>query len=263
MWKFHLIKTVLICIVVVVAILLLLDTFATNIQRSFRITSSQYKSNDINCSARDFSVNKNDVKHDKDLVLYNCNKNLTISENIKYSINIPFERRHSLPIDCKKLFDGDKLEFKKAVAVKLPDSSLGNRRLTSSFYECALYVAQFGYITHSLSNDEEDFPIAYSIVMYKDEQQFEKLLRAIYRPQNHYCVHVDLSAKWTVYEFVENVTRCFTNVYLAERRVDIKWGKFSVLEADLICMKQLLRKKNWKYYINLTGQEFPLRTNSE
>ena len=42
-----------------------------------------------------------------------------------------------------------------------------------------------------------------------------------------------------------------------------RWGQFSVLETDLICMADLWRFKTWKYFINLTGQEFPLRTNYE
>lgn len=38
----------------------------------------------------------------------------------------------------------------------------------------------------------------------------------------------------------------------------------AVLEADLICMKDLLdRSESWKYWINLTGQEYPLKTNAE
>ena len=257
------IKTVLLCIIVLVAIFRLFDTFVTNIQRSIPIAWNQYNNYNINCASRKLSVNKSDIIHDKDLALYNCNNNKSYFENIKHHRSISFQRRHSLQINCDKLFNGDKLEFKKAVTVKLQNNDLGNKRITSSFHECKTYISQFGYITYSLSKEEQDFPIAYSIVMYKDEQQFEKLLRAIYRPQNHYCVHVDLSAKWTVYEFVKNVTKCFSNVHLAERRIDVKWGKFSVLEADLICMKQLLRHKDWKYYINLTGQEFPLRTNSE
>ena len=41
------------------------------------------------------------------------------------------------------------------------------------------------------------------------------------------------------------------------------WGKFSVLEPELICMQDLLKRPGWKYFINLTGQEFPLKTNRE
>ena len=35
------------------------------------------------------------------------------------------------------------------------------------------------------------FPIAYNIVVYKDPVQVERLLHAIYRPKNHYCIHVN------------------------------------------------------------------------
>ena len=257
-------KAVVLCVVFLVAFLTILNRFVSNnnnVQPSFRITLNQYNNEDLDCATKRFAVNKSDIKHDKNLALYSCNKNQLITENIKYHLNTPLTRRHSLPINCKKLFEGDKLELQKAVRVQNDD--LGSRRIPSSLHQCKTYVAQFGYITDSLSEDEHNFPIAYSIVMYTDEQQFEKLLRAIYRPQNHYCVHVDLSANSTVFEFVKHVTKCFTNVHLAERRIDVQWAQFSVLETELICMKQLLRQKNWKYFINLTGQEFPLRTNLE
>ena len=36
---------------------------------------------------------------------------------------------------------------------------------------------------------------------------------------------------------------------------------FSVLEPEIQCMKELSHYKTWKYFINLTGQEYPLKTN--
>lgn len=39
-------------------------------------------------------------------------------------------------------------------------------------------------------------------------------------------------------------------------------GQYSVLEAELVCMRALLASgRPFKYFINLTGQEFPLKTN--
>ena len=41
---------------------------------------------------------------------------------------------------------------------------------------------------------------------------------------------------------------------------------YSVLEADLNCFRELHSardRRNWRYLINLTGQEFPLRTHLE
>ena len=162
----------------------------------------------MDCIAKALSINKNDIEHDKHLVFYNCNDHQLGFENIKTRANIPFARRHSLTVNCQKLFDGDELELQRATAVK-DDTSASDIRMTSSLQECEMYVTQNGYITDSLSKDEEDFPIAFGIAMYKDEQQFEKLLRAIYRPQNHYCVHVDLKAEPKVLRICEKYNEMF------------------------------------------------------
>ena len=97
--------------------------------------------------------------------------------------------------------------------------------------------------------------------------QFERLLRAIYRPQNAYCVHVDANAPPVVFSAVEHIAHClnetFGNVLVPTTRVHVRWGEYSVLEAELICFRELLAihgRRKWRYAINLTGQEFPLRT---
>ena len=68
--------------------------------------------------------------------------------------------------------------------------------------------------------------------MYKDVEQFERLLRAIYRPHNFYCVHVDLKASVDVRKGVDAVTSCFDNVFTAPDSLDVRWGNISVLEAE-------------------------------
>ena len=93
--------------------------------------------------------------------------------------------------------------------------------------------------------------------------QVLNLLRAIYRPQNYYCLHVDLKTAEDVQQAIKAVANCFHNVFLASRSLNVTWGQFSVLEPELICMQDLWNHKDWRYFINLTGQEFPLRTNHE
>ena len=56
---------------------------------------------------------------------------------------------------------------------------------------CDDFLSAGDYLRKPLNSQEESFPIAYAIVMYKDPEQMERLLHAIYRPQNHYCIHVD------------------------------------------------------------------------
>ena len=51
---------------------------------------------------------------------------------------------------------------------------------------------------------------------------------------------------------------------MASQTIAVHWGWFSVVEPDLVCMEDLSQKSaTWKYFINLTGQEYPLKTNLE
>ena len=63
--------------------------------------------------------------------------------------------------------------------------------LTSSNRSCADFRKNRQYLPHPLSLEEAKYPIAYSILIHKDLQTFERMLRSIYQPQNFYCIHVD------------------------------------------------------------------------
>jgi len=129
-------------------------------------------------------------------------------------------------------------------------------------YNCTQFVDERHYAMRPVNKEEAEFPIAYSILMFKQVEQFERLLRAIYRPQNVYCIHVDQKSSADIHETVIWIARCFENVFVLQPSFDVVWGTFSVLKPELECMKRLLqRNKKWRYFINLTGQEFPLKTN--
>ena len=129
--------------------------------------------------------------------------------------------------------------------------------------DCMGFIKRNGF-TSAVTDEERDFPIAFSILIYKDPQQAFRLLRAIWRPQNVYCIHVDAKSNDQIRRYIKSRVQCLDNVFLAPRMIHVTWGTFSVLEADLICMAALYsHTTRWKYFINLTGQEFPLRTNYE
>ncbi|XP_021071150.1 N-acetyllactosaminide beta-1,6-N-acetylglucosaminyl-transferase isoform X1 [Mus pahari] len=129
---------------------------------------------------------------------------------------------------------------------------------------CPQYQIQSHYITSPLSEEEAAFPLAYIMVIHKDFNTFERLFRAIYMPQNVYCVHVDSKATDTFKEAVRRLLSCFPNAFLASKVEQVVYGGFSRLQADLNCMKDLVASKNpWKYVINTCGQDFPLKTNKE
>ncbi|XP_078371758.1 N-acetyllactosaminide beta-1,6-N-acetylglucosaminyl-transferase-like [Oculina patagonica] len=118
---------------------------------------------------------------------------------------------------------------------------------------------------HPLPSDTElDFPIAFAISVYKSAQLLEKLLQAIYMPQNIYCIHVDLKSTETFRSAVTEMIRCLPNVFLTEKRVDVIYPHISILTAQFNCMEDLIKSgKDWKYFINVVGQDFPLYNNRE
>jgi len=156
---------------------------------------------------------------------------------------------------CKMLFDGDRSKQLKSLRY------IGQVPQRSGYIDSSNCTSLTGgFILEPLNSKEENFPIAFSILMYKDEQQTRRLLRAIYRPQNFYCIHVDKTSSVKVLASMQILSNCFDNVILSSISYDISWGDFSIVQAEMQCMKDL-SKYHWKYFINLTGQEFPLKTN--
>ncbi|XP_076456660.1 beta-1,3-galactosyl-O-glycosyl-glycoprotein beta-1,6-N-acetylglucosaminyltransferase 3-like [Babylonia areolata] len=171
-------------------------------------------------------------------------------------------------VDCLRVFRGDKQELKKALkkehrqqpAATPTDTDI----LTMAARNCSHLHRHYGFLLDPLTEEERLFPIAFSILTYKTASQVVDLLRAVYRPQNLYCIHADKKSPPAFRQAVEAVSRCFPNVHMASRSIDVRWGFYTVLEPEIVCMGDLWRRsKAWKYFINLTGQEFPLRTNYE
>ncbi|CAH2284323.1 N-acetyllactosaminide beta-1,6-N-acetylglucosaminyl-transferase isoform X1 [Pelobates cultripes] len=136
--------------------------------------------------------------------------------------------------------------------------------ISSKRMACQEYVRQNHYITSPLSREEADFPLAYVMVVHKELDMFERLFRAVYMPQNIYCIHVDEKAKSNFLHSVERMAECFPNVFLASRTEPVVYAGISRLLADINCIEDLVKSEvQWKYVINTCGQDFPLKTNKE
>ena len=101
-------------------------------------------------------------------------------------------------------------------------------------------------------------PLAFSILCHSNLGILEVLLASIFRPQNYYCIYVDNKAPL---EFLNNVKRLInaykikfskTYIFLAkEPRKNIYWGSATLLEAQLSCLEQLL--KRFEIKVSLLG----------
>ena len=168
---------------------------------------------------------------------------------------------------CEALFKGDKAEMLKASQFQTdhPKNITPDKEIYQQAQDCEMFRKDRKYTMSPINQEEADFRIAFSMLIFKDVEMVERLLRAIYRPQNFYCIHVDKKASADVRNAMTAIANCFDNVFISSRSVNVQWAWYSVLEPEIICMEDLWKKyaRKWKYFINLTGQEFPLKTNWE
>jgi len=102
--------------------------------------------------------------------------------------------------------------------------------------------------------------IAYFLLVHRYPEQFKRMFRAVYAPGNHYLVHVDASSGPALAADI----RAFLEPYQGTEILPPKralWGGYSLVDAELRGMKRLLAMgSRWTHFINLSGQDFPLRT---
>ncbi|XP_032734917.1 beta-1,3-galactosyl-O-glycosyl-glycoprotein beta-1,6-N-acetylglucosaminyltransferase 7-like [Lontra canadensis] len=164
---------------------------------------------------------------------------------------------------CSALLEGKGAALQIARFCKNPHGSQILAHLRTSG-NCSRISQELRVITRPLSAEEGNFSLAYIIRIRKELAMFAQLLRAIYMPQNVYCIHVDETAPKKYKTAVQTLVNCFENIFISSKSARVAHTGFSRLQADINCMKELVRPKfQWNYVINLCGQDFPIKTNKE
>lgn len=182
-------------------------------------------------------------------------------------VNIPQQFSVDLPA-CSAIISGN-IDGKKTELEMLLKSKTKQNLLSEDFYlnvtkDCPAYVEERGFVTVPLTEEEKDFPIAYSMVIHEKIEMFERLLRAIYAPQNIYCVHVDQKSSKDFQLAVKAIVSCFPNVFIASKLESVVYASWSRVQADLNCMEDLVKSHiQWRYLLNTCGTDFPIKTNGE
>ena len=105
--------------------------------------------------------------------------------------------------------------------------------------------------------------LAYVITAHKNPRQMLRLLGSIQRPQNTCILHVDSRAPREVHEAARQFAAEHANCSLipGER---IIWGSWRLAHAQIRGMAEALRlSRDWDYCINLTAQDYPLKTHEQ
>lgn len=104
--------------------------------------------------------------------------------------------------------------------------------------------------------------IAYFILVHRYPNQFKRLFKTIYDPKNYYLVHVDKRAGRDLYQEVLNFLTDFPNSQLLKSQ-NVVWGGYSMVDVELRGIRKLLKiSAKWDFFINLSGQDFPLKPQS-
>lgn len=104
--------------------------------------------------------------------------------------------------------------------------------------------------------------LAYCILSHKNPGQVGRLLQTIWHPDNIYVLHYEKRASRAAHESIALVAARYPNVRVLRSR-PIQWGRYSQLAAQLDALHACAEwSKDWSHFINLTGQDFPLLSQS-
>jgi len=102
--------------------------------------------------------------------------------------------------------------------------------------------------------------IAYFILVHRYPEQFKRMFKAIYLPGNQYVVHIDKSSGAELSKDIGDFLKPYQGVRILPAQ-NALWGGYSLVDAELRGMKMLLEMTDgWTHYINLSGQDFPLKS---
>ncbi len=107
--------------------------------------------------------------------------------------------------------------------------------------------------------------LAFSLTFHQDLGTIETFLKMTFRPGHAFCLYVDAKAPESFHRAVSQMVDCYKShfrdtatIFKVERPVDIYWGHISTVEADLYCLRELLRRDpGWRYFLNLPGSMLP------
>ena len=146
----------------------------------------------------------------------------------------------------------------------IPIKPLDNENFIFPKEKCPLYKDfRRGQRDKKPQNKEPQMSLAYSIYFHgKLVERFERLLNALYNPNNIYCIYFDVNKDDTMKSAIKSIVDCFDNVFISTQLEHIVNQGFSEFKAELNCLNDMLnltslvnshenlknkRVINWKY----------------
>jgi Core-2/I-Branching enzyme len=102
--------------------------------------------------------------------------------------------------------------------------------------------------------------IAHLILCHSNPYQVERMIKAMQHRNASFYIHVDKKSNIAPFLYLEQ----WRNVHFVKSRVKVSWGAYSVVQATLNGMEEILSSGLQYDYINLlSGQDYPLKSAEE
>lgn len=101
---------------------------------------------------------------------------------------------------------------------------------------------------------------AYLILAHKDDYTFRSLLKLIDDQRNTIFIHMD--CKNSTYNPEEVIKYVRTKV-IHVKRLNVKWGGYSLIKAELMLLQTAVKYKHFQYYHLLSAEDLPIKSQDE
>jgi hypothetical protein len=102
--------------------------------------------------------------------------------------------------------------------------------------------------------------LAYLIVAHRNPRQVRRLVAALYHPDDFFILHFDRRAGRDLHALGRELKAAHPNVVTIRSRA-VLWGGPQLTSVQIDAMKAALTSgRAWEYFVNLTGQDFPIKS---
>lgn len=102
---------------------------------------------------------------------------------------------------------------------------------------------------------------AYLIVAHGSFLLLEKLVEALDMPNADIFLHIDAKVKDFDVSRYEHVVSS-SKLYILDKRIDVRWGSISQVEATFSLLEYAKSKGNYDYYHLISGIDLPIKSNA-
>jgi hypothetical protein len=96
--------------------------------------------------------------------------------------------------------------------------------------------------------------IAHLILAHKNPAQLERMLNAMDHPQFDFFIHLDRKTDISAFIYLEKRK----NVFFVSKRASVRWACYSLVQAQLNGLEEILSRKEYDYINVMSAQDFPL-----